>query len=94
MKKEYITDYKNFITEWRERYIEVPKDIRKGKIWKPYDFTVPEPWSESAIYSIKPANHHFFMIVDYGDEKYRYQFNNELIRLLCKHDHLIIKDDD
>lgn len=94
MKKEYITDYKNFITEWRERYIEVPKDIRRDKIWKPIDIAIPDPWSENAIYSIKPAKHHFFMIVDYGDEKYRYKLNNELIRLLGKHDHVILKDDE
>lgn len=31
MKKEYITDYKSFISDWRERYIEVSKDVRKGK---------------------------------------------------------------
>lgn len=86
MKKEYITDYKGFITDWRERYIEVPKDIRKGKIWKPYDIAIPDPWSENAIYSIKTAKYKFFMVVDYGDEKYRYQLNNELISLQCKHE--------
>ena len=94
MKKEYITDYKSFISEWRERYIEVPKDIRKGKIWKPIDVAIPEPWSENAIYSIKTAKYKFFMVVDYGDEKYRYQLNNELISLQCKHEHVILKDDD
>lgn len=86
MKKEYITDYKGFITDWRERYIEVPKDIRRGKIWKPIDVTIPEPWSENATYSIKIAKYLFFLIVDYGDEKYRYQLNKELISLLCKHE--------
>lgn len=90
MKKEYITDYKSFISDWRERYIEVPKDVRRGKIWKPFNIAVPDPWSEDAKYNIKPANHQFFMIVDYGDEKYRYQLNNELIRLLCKNEHVEI----
>ena len=94
MKKEYITDYKSFITDWRERYIEVPKDIRKGKIWKPIDVAIPDPWSENAIYSIKTAKYKFFMVVDCGDEKYRYQLNNELISLQCKHEHIILKDDD
>ena len=90
MKKEYAIDYKGFITDWRERYIEVPKDIRKGEIWKGFDIIIPDPWSEDAKYSIKPANHRFFMIMDYGEEKYRYQLNSELIRLLCKNKHVEI----
>lgn len=90
MKKEYKIDYKGFINDWRCRWIETPKDIRKGKIWKPYDISVPDPWSKSTIYSIKTAKFRFFMVVDDGQIKYRYLLNNELISLLSKHDHKII----
>ena len=94
MKNQYTIDYKSFISDWRHRWIETPKDIRRGKIWKPFDIAVPDPWSENAIYSIKTAKYQFFLVVDYGEEKYRYQLNKELISLLSKHDHLLTKDDD
>lgn len=87
MKKEYTIDYKGFITDWRCKWIETPKDIRKGKIWKPYEITVPEPWSETATYCIKTAKFKFFMVIDDGDEKYRYFLNKELISLLSRYDH-------
>lgn len=90
MKKQYTIDYQGFISDWRCRWIEVPKDIRKGKIWKPYEIAVPEPWSEAAVYSIKTAKYRFFMIVEDGQTKYRYLLNNELISLLSKYDHEVI----
>lgn len=92
MKKEYTIDYKSFITDWRCRWIETPKDIRRGKIWKPYEISVPDPWSETATYSIKTAKFRFFMVVDDGQVKYRHLLNNELISLLSKHDHEITQN--
>lgn len=93
MKKEYTIDYKGFISDWRCRWIEVPKDIRKGKVWKPLEVTVPEAWTENATYSIKTAKYRFFMIVEDSKEKYRYLLTKELLSLLSKHEHEI-KDDD
>ena len=85
MKNQYTTDYKSFISDWRHRWIEMPKDIRRGKLWKPLELTVPEPWSETAIYSIKMAKHQFFMVVQDGDEQYRYLLDKELMSLLDKY---------
>lgn len=87
MKKEYTIDYKGFIADWRCRWVEVPKDIRKGKIWKPYDISVPDYWSETAIYKIKTAKYLFFMTVEDGDERYRYHLDKELLSLLDKYTH-------
>ena len=92
MKKEYAIDFKSFIADWRCRWIEIPKDIRKGKIWKPYAISVPDPWSSTAIYSIKTAKFKFFMVVDDGKEKYRYLLNKELISLLSKYDREIMQN--
>lgn len=82
MKNQYTTDYKSFISDWRHRWIEVPKDIRRGKLWKPLELTVPDPWSETAIYNIKMAKHQFFMVVQDGDEQYRYLLDKDLMSLL------------
>lgn len=85
MKKEYTIDYKGFITDWRYRWIEVPEDIRYGKIWKPYEVTVPKPWSETASYTIKMAKHQFFMVVVNNNEQYRYLLSKDLMSLLNKY---------
>lgn len=85
MKKEYAIEYRDFITDWRYRRIEVPKDIRKGKVWKPLEITVSDPWSETASYTIKMAKHQFFMVVKDGDEQYRYLLSKELLSLLNKY---------
>lgn len=87
MKKEYRIDYKGFIADWRCRWIEVPKDIRKGKVWKPYDIAVPEPWSPTATYRLKTAKYLFFMIVEDDDKQYRYLLEKELLSLLNKYTH-------
>ena len=84
MKNQYTIDYKSFISDWRCRWIETPKDVRRGKLWKPLGITVPEPWSETAIYSIKMAKHQFFMVVQDGDEQYRYLLDKDLMSLLNK----------
>ena len=85
MKNQYTIDYKSFISDWRHRWIETPKDIRRGKLWKPLELTVPDPWSETAIYSIKMAKHQFFMLVQDGDEQYRHLLDKDLMSLLNKH---------
>lgn len=85
MKNQYTIDYKSFISDWRHRWIEVPKDIRRGKLWKPHELTVPDPWSETAIYSIKMAKHQFFMVVQDGNEQYRYLLDKDLMSLLNKY---------
>lgn len=87
MKKKYTIDYKGFIADWRCRWIEAPKDIHKGKIWKPLEVTVPEPWSENAKYSIKTAKFKFYMITNDGKDKYRYLLTKELLSLLNKYEH-------
>ena len=87
MKKEYTIDFKSFIADWRCRWIETPKDIRKGKIWKPLEITVPEPWSETSTYGIKTAKFRFFMIVDDGKNQYRHLLDKEVLSLLNKHTH-------
>lgn len=92
MKKEYTIDYKGFISDWRCRWIEAPKDIRKGKVWKPFEIAVPEPWSKTVTYSIKTAKFKFFMVVDDGNRQYRYLLNNELISLLSKYNHEIAQN--
>lgn len=85
MKNQYTIDYKSFISDWRHRWIEVPKDIRRGKIWKHYDISVPDEWSSENTYSIKTAKQHFFLIVDNGNEQYRYLLTKELLSLLDKY---------
>ena len=85
MKNQYTIDYKSFISDWRHRWIETPKDIRRGKLWKPLELTVPDPWSETAIYSIKMAKHQFFMVVQDGDEQYRHLLDKDLMSLLDKY---------
>lgn len=85
MKNDRTIDYRSFIVDWRCRWIEVPKDIRKGKVWKPLEITVPDPWSETASYTIKMAKHQFFMVVKDGDEQYRYLLGKELMSLLDKY---------
>ena len=85
MKKECTIDYKGFISDWRRKWIEVPKDIRHGKIWKPYEVTVPEPWSETANYAIKTAKYQFFMIVKDNGIQYRYLLSKDLMSLLDKY---------
>lgn len=85
MKKECTIDYKGFITDWRYRWIEVPEDIRYGKIWKPYEVTVPKPWSETASYTIKMAKHQFFLVVVDNNEQYRYLLSKDLMSLLNKY---------
>lgn len=85
MKNQYTIDYKSFISDWRCRWIEVPKDIRRGKIWKYYDISVPDEWSSDNTYSIKMAKQHFFLIVDDGNEQYRYLLTRELLSLLNKY---------
>ena len=82
MKREYTIDYKSFITIWRCKWIEVPKDVRKGKIWKPYDVTVPDPWSSDTEYCIRTAKYRFFLVVKEDDKQCRYLLNKELISLL------------
>ena len=82
MKNQYTIDYKSFISDWRHRWIETPKDIRRGKIWKHYDISVPDEWSTDNTYSIKMAKQHFFLIVDVGTEQYRYLLTKELLTLL------------
>lgn len=82
MKKEYAIDYKGFITDWRCRWIETPKDIRNGKNWKPYEITVPEPWSSNVEYNIRTAKYQFFLVVKNDDEQCRFLLNKELISLL------------
>lgn len=85
MTNEYVIDYKGFITEWRRRRVETPKDIRRGKVWKPYDISVPDSWSETAGYRIKMSKYQFFMIVMEDDEQYRYLLNKDLMSLLEKY---------
>ena len=82
MKNQYTIDYKSFISDWRHRWIEVPKDIRRGKIWKHYDISVPNEWSSKVVYSIKLAKQHFYLIIDEGTEQYRYLLTKELLTLL------------
>lgn len=82
MKNQYTIDYKSFISDWRHRWIETSKDIRRGKTWKPYDISVPDEWSTDNTYSIKMAKQHFFLIVDNGNEQYRYLLTKELLTLL------------
>lgn len=82
MKNQYTIDYKSFISDWCHLWIETPKDIRQGKIWKPHDISVPDEWSSSSNYSIKMAKHQFFLIID---NKYRYLLNKELLSLLNKY---------
>ena len=89
MKKEYAIDYKGFIADWRCRWVETPQDIRKGKIWRPFAVTVPEPWSETSTYSIKTAKFRFFMIVDDGKNQYRHLLDKELLSLINKYEHEI-----
>lgn len=85
MKNQYTIDYKSFISDWRCRWIETPKDIRRGKIWKPYDISVPNEWSSKVVYSIKLAKQHFYLIIDEGTEQYRYLLTKELLSLLNKY---------
>lgn len=82
MKNQYTIDYKSFISDWRCRWIETPKDIRRGKIWKPYDISVPDEWSSDNTYSIKMAKQHFYLIIDEETEHYRYLLTKELLTLL------------
>ena len=82
MKNQYTIDYKSFISNWRHRWIETSKDIRRGKTWKPYDISAPDEWSSDNTYSIKMAKQHFFLIVDNGNEQYRYLLTKELLTLL------------
>ena len=94
MKKEYKIDYKGFISDWRCRWIETPKDIRKGKIWKPFEITVPDPWSETATYSIKMGRNRFFMVVENEEGKFRHLLDRELLRLLSKYEHEVYVDEE
>lgn len=82
MKNQYTIDYKSFISDWRHRWIETPKDIRRGRTWKPYDISVPDEWSSGNTYSIKMAKQHFFLIVNSENEQYRYLLTKELLTLL------------
>lgn len=88
METEYRmnTDYKGFIKDWRERYLETIKDQRKNGKWVAVDVTVPDEWSETAEYRVKMFKFGLYMIVKDKGEEYRYRLHREILSVLYKHE--------